>query len=125
MKKVISTKNAPAAIGPYNQAILVNDTLYCSGQIPIDPATGEFVKGGIKEQTIQVFKNIEAVLKEAGFNLADVVKTTVLLSDIINFSEMNDVYAETFQAPYPARSAFAVRDLPKGALVEIEVIAVK
>lgn len=104
---------------------MAGDTLYCSGQIPIDPATGSFVKGGIKEQTVQVFKNIEAILNAAEFELADVVKVTVLLSDISYFEAVNEIYAETFQAPYPARSAFAVKDLPKCAMVEIEVIAVK
>ena len=125
MKKVISTSNAPAAIGPYSQAILAGNTLYCSGQIPIDPATGSFVKGGIKEQTTQVFKNIDAILKDAGFELSDVVKVTVLLADISYFEAVNEIYADTFKAPYPARSAFAVKDLPKCAMVEIEVIAVK
>lgn len=125
MKKIISTNNAPAAIGPYSQAIEVNGTLYASGQIPIDPATGDFVAGGIKEQTEQVFKNIKAILTEAGLTTANVVKTTVLLSDIANFSAMNEVYATQFEGTFPARSAFAVRDLPKAALVEIEVIAVR
>lgn len=125
MKKIISTNNAPAAIGPYSQAIEVNGTLYASGQIPIDPVTGDFVAGGIKEQTEQVFKNIKAILTEAGLTTANVVKTTVLLSDIANFSAMNEVYATQFEGTFPARSAFAVRDLPKAALVEIEVIAVR
>lgn len=125
MKKIISTNNAPAAIGPYSQAIEVNGTLYASGQIPIDPATGDFVKGGIKEQTEQVFKNIKAILTEAGLTTGNIVKTTVLLSDIANFGEMNEVYATQFEGTFPARSAFAVRDLPKAALVEIEVIAVR
>lgn len=125
MKKVISTSKAPAAIGPYSQAVLAGNTLYCSGQIPIEPATGSFVKGGIKEQTTQVFKNISAILEEAGFELKDVVKVTVLLADISYFEAVNEIYADTFSAPYPARSAFAVRDLPKSAMVEIEVIAVK
>lgn len=125
MKKIISTNNAPAAIGPYSQAIEVNGTLYASGQIPIDPATGDFVDGGIKEQTEQVFKNIKAILTEAGLTTANIVKTTVLLSDIANFSAMNEVYATQFEGTFPARSAFAVRDLPKAALVEIEVIAVR
>lgn len=125
MKKIISTNNAPAAIGPYSQAIEVNSILYASGQIPIDPATGDFVSGGIKEQTEQVFKNIKAILAEAGLTTANVVKTTVLLSDIANFAAMNEVYATQFEGTFPARSAFAVRDLPKAALVEIEVIAVR
>lgn len=125
MKKIISTNNAPAAIGPYSQAIEVNGTLYASGQIPIDPATGDLVDGGIKEQTEQVFKNIKAILAEAGLTTSNIVKTTVLLSDIANFAAMNEVYATQFEGTFPARSAFAVRDLPKAALVEIEVIAVR
>ena len=125
MKKIISTNNAPAAIGPYSQAIEVNGTLYASGQIPIDPATGDFVAGGIKEQTEQVFKNIKAILAEAGLTTSNIVKTTVLLSDIANFVAMNEVYATQFEGTFPARSAFAVRDLPKAAMVEIEIIAVR
>lgn len=125
MKKVISTNNAPAAIGPYSQAIEVNGTIYASGQIPINPATGEFVSGGIKEQTEQVFKNIKAILSEAGLSTDNIVKTTVLLADIADFTALNEVYAAQFSGTFPARSAFAVKDLPKGALVEIEVIAVR
>lgn len=125
MKKVISTNNAPAAIGPYSQAIEVNGTIYASGQIPINPATGEFVSGGIKEQTEQVFKNIKAILNETGLSTDNIVKTTVLLADIADFTAMNEVYAAQFSGTFPARSAFAVKDLPKGALVEIEVIAVR
>lgn len=125
MKKVIATNNAPAAIGPYSQAIEVNGMLFISGQIPIDPATGEFVQGGIKEQTAQSFKNIKAILAEADLTADNVVKTTVLLSDIKDFAAMNEVYASVFTGAYPARSAFAAKDLPKGALVEIEVIAVR
>ena len=123
--KVISTTKAPAAIGPYSQAIEVNGFVYASGQIPIDPATGQFVEGGIKEQTRQSLTNAQNILKEAGTDLSHVVKTTVFLSDIANFAPMNEVYAEFFTEPYPARSAVAVKDLPKGALVEIEVIAAK
>ena len=125
MKKVIATNNAPAAIGPYSQAIEVNGMLFVSGQIPIDPATGEFVSGGMKEQTEQCFKNIKAILAEAGLTIDNVVKTTVLLSSIMDFASMNEVYAEQFTGTFPARSAFAVKDLPKGALVEIEVIAAR
>lgn len=125
MKKVISTNNAPAAIGPYSQAIEVNGTIYASGQIPINPATGEFISGGIKEQTEQVFKNIKAILSEAGLSTDNIVKTTVLLANIGDFTAMNEVYAAQFSGTFPARSAFAVKDLPKGALVEIEVIAVR
>lgn len=123
--KAIATKNAPAAIGPYSQAIEVNGFVYASGQIPIDPATGAFVPGGIREQTQQSLRNAAAILQQAGTDLAHVVKTTVYLADIADFAAMNEVYATFFQEPYPARSAVAVRDLPKGALVEIEVLAVK
>lgn len=124
MKK-INTSNAPAAIGPYSQAIEVSNLVFVSGQLPIDPATGEFAPGGIKEQTKQSLTNARAILQEAGTDLCKVVKTTVLLSEIADFGAMNEVYAEFFAAPYPARSAFAVKDLPKGALVEIEMIAEK
>lgn len=123
--KAISTNNAPAAIGPYSQAIEANGFIYASGQLPIDPSTGSFPEGGIKEQTRQSILNAQSILKEAGADLSNVVKTTVLLSDIADFAAMNEVYASFFNAPYPARSAFAVRDLPKGALVEIEMIAAK
>lgn len=123
--KAIITSKAPAAIGPYSQAIEANGFIYASGQLPINPATGAFPEGGIKEQTRQSLLNAQAILKEAGSDLNKVVKTTVLLADIADFAAMNEVYASFFEAPYPARSAFAVRDLPKGALVEIEMIAVK
>ena len=122
--KAISTKNAPAAIGPYSQGVEVNGFVYASGQLPIDPATGKFPEG-IKAQTRQSLLNAQAILKEAGLSLSDVVKTTVLLSDIADFGEMNEVYAEFFSEPYPARSAFAVKSVPKGARVEIECIAAK
>ena len=125
MKKVISTSNAPAAIGPYSQAIEVNGMVYLSGQLPLDPATGEFVPGGIKEQTQQAFKNIKAILSEAGFGVDNIVKTLVLLSDMSLFADMNEVYAAQFNKTFPARSAFAVKTLPKNALVEIEVIAAR
>lgn len=125
MKKVISTPNAPAAIGPYSQAIQVGNLIYTSGQIPIDPATGQFVEGGIKEQTRQSLSNIQAILQEAGLTMASVVKTTVFLADMADFADMNNVYAEFFTEPYPARSAVAVKTLPKNALVEIEVVAEK
>ena len=124
MKQVISTNNAPAAIGPYNQAIKASNFLYASGQLGIDPLSGDFVAGGVTEQTEQIFENIKAVLAEAGLSLANVVKTTVFLSDMADFSSMNEVYAEHFQAPYPARSTVAVKTLPKNGLVEIEVIAI-
>ena len=121
--KAISTKKAPAAIGPYSQAIRVGNLVYTSGQIPIDPATGAFVEGGIKEQTRQSLTNVRAILSEAGLAMSDVVKTTVFMADMNDFAEMNAVYAEFFAEPYPARSAVAVKTLPKGALVEIEVVA--
>ena len=123
--KAISTKNAPAAIGPYSQAIEAGGMVFASGQLPIDPATGTFPEGGIKEQTRQSILNAKAILEEAGCSLSNVVKTTVLLSDIADFAAMNEVYASFFSEPFPARSAFAVRDLPKGALIEIEMIAAK
>lgn len=119
----ISTKNAPAAIGPYSQAIKVGNLIYTSGQIPIDPATGALVAGGIKEQTRQSLLNVQAILKEAGISMSSVVKTTVFMADMNDFADMNAVYAEFFTDPYPARSAVAVKALPKGALVEIEVVA--
>jgi len=122
--KAISTKNAPAAIGPYSQAIEVNGFVYASGQLPLDPATGTFPEG-IKAQTRQSLLNAKAIMEAAGLSLNDVVKTTVLLADIADFAEMNEVYAEFFSEPYPARSAFAVKSVPKGALVEIECIAAK
>ena len=125
MKKVISTPKAPAAIGPYSQAIQVGNLIYTSGQIPIDPATGQFVEGGIKEQTRQSLSNIQAILQEAGLTMASVVKTTVFMADMADFADMNSVYAEFFTEPYPARSAVAVKTLPKNALVEIEVVAEK
>ena len=125
MKKVISTPNAPAAIGPYSQAIQVGNLIYTSGQIPIDPATGQLVEGGIKEQTRQSLSNIQAILQEAGLTMASVVKTTVFMADMADFADMNSIYAEFFTEPYPARSAVAVKTLPKNALVEIEVVAEK
>ena len=123
MKKVIATTNAPAAIGPYSQAIAANGFLFVSGQIPIDPATGEFVPGGIQEQTRRSLENGKAILTEAGLTLDNVIKTTVFLSDIQNFAAMNEIYAQYFSADCPARSAVQVANLPKGALVEIEMIA--
>ena len=123
--KTIATNNAPAAIGPYSKAIEANGFVYASGQLPIDPATGAFPEGGIKEQTRQSLLNAQAILREAGLDLCNVVKTTVLLADIADFGAMNEVYSEFFSQPYPARSAFAVKDLPKGAMVEIECIAAR
>ena len=123
--KAIHTTQAPAAIGPYSQAIEVNGFVFASGQIPIVPATGEFVEGGIQEQTRQALTNASNILKQAGTDLGHVVKTTVFLSSITDFAAMNEIYAQFFTEPYPARSAVAVKDLPKGALVEVEVLAVK
>ena len=123
--KAIHTNNAPAAIGPYSQAIEVNGFVFASGQIPIDPKTGDFVEGGIKEQTEQALTNAGNILKEAGTDLAHVVKTTVYLADMADFAAMNEVYATFFSQPFPARSAVAVKDLPKGARVEVEVLAAK
>ena len=123
--KAINTTNAPAAIGPYSQAIEACGTVYVSGQLPIDPATGEFAQGGIQAEARQSLTNIKNIFAEAGLTMQNVVKVTVLLADISNFAAVNEVYAEFFQAPYPARSAFAVAALPKGANVEIEAIAVR
>ncbi|MDR0542442.1 MAG: RidA family protein [Dysgonamonadaceae bacterium] len=125
MKHPISTTQAPAAIGPYSQAIQAGNLLFLSGQLGIDPATGDFVPGMVTEQTEQVVKNIRAVLAEAGLTLDNVVKTTVFLADMTDFAAMNVVYGQHFVQPYPARSAVAVKTLPKNGLVEIEVIAVK
>lgn len=125
MKNVIFTEKAPAAIGPYSQAIEVNNMVFLSGQLPVEPSTGEFVQGGIKEQTAQSFENIKNILAQAGMTTANIVKTTVFLADMSLFAEMNEVYASNFSGDYPARSAFAVKSLPKNALVEIECIAVK
>lgn len=123
MKTQITSPKAPAAIGPYSQAIAANGFLFISGQLPIDPATGNFAEGGIRELTRQSLENVKSILTEAGLTLADVVKTTVFLADMSDFAAMNEVYAEYFTAPAPARSAVAVKTLPKGGLVEIEVIA--
>lgn len=122
--KPIKTDKAPAAIGPYSQAIEANGFVYASGQLPIDPATGTFPEG-IKAQTRQSLANARAILQQAGLDMNNVVKTTVLLADINDFAAMNEVYAEFFSEPYPARSAFAVKAVPRGALVEIECIAAK
>ena len=121
--KAIVTKKAPGAIGPYSQAIQVGNFVYTSGQLPIVPETGAFPEGGIKEQTRQSLLNIKAVLEAAGLSMGNVLKTTVFLADMGDFLEMNAVYSEFFSMPYPARSAVAVKTLPKGALVEIEVVA--
>ena len=125
MKHAISTTNAPAAIGPYSQAVRAGNLFFLSGQLGIDPATGNFVPGAVSEQTEQVFKNIQAVLAEAGLTLEQVVKTTVFLADMADFAAMNAVYGQYFTQPYPARSTVAVKTLPKNGLVEIEIIAVQ
>ena len=125
MRDVIQTSNAPAAIGPYSQAVQAGNMLFVSGQIPIDPATGEFAGADINTQTNQSLTNVKNILAAAGYTLNDVVKTTVLLADIADFAAMNAVYAEYFNENKPARACFAVKDLPKGALVEIEAIAAK
>jgi 2-iminobutanoate/2-iminopropanoate deaminase len=124
MKKVISTLEAPAVIGPYNQAIEANGFVFLSGQIPLDPATAEIVEGGIKEQTTQVLKNIGAVLEAAGLSYSNVVKTTCFLKSMDDFQEMNKVYADFFTTEQPARAAVEVSKLPKDVMVEIEAVAV-
>ena len=124
MKRIISTTEAPGAIGPYSQAVEANGTLYISGQVAIDPATGKMVEGGITEQTTRVLNNIKAILLAAGYTLDDVVKSTCLLSDMSDFGAMNEVYARYYTADQPARAAFAVKGLPLGALIEIETVAV-
>ena len=123
--KAIHTDQAPKALGPYSQAIEAGGMVFASGQVPIDPATDQFVSGGIKEQTRQSLTNARSILQQAGTDLSHVVKTTVFLADMADFAAMNEVYAEFFSQPYPARSAVAVKQLPKGALVEVEGIAVK
>lgn len=125
MKRIISTENAPAAIGPYSQAVEVGNTLYISGQVPLDPKTMTVVEGGITEQTEQVMKNIGAILEAAGYSFKDVVKSTCLLSDMANFKAMNEVYGKYYSENPPARAAFAVKELPLSVMVEIETIAVK
>lgn len=121
--KALHSLQAPKALGPYSQAIVAGGFVFASGQVPINPATGEFVTGGIKEQTKQSLTNLSHVLAEAGIDLTHVVKTTVFLSDMDNFGAMNEVYSTFFKEPFPARSAVAVKTLPKGALVEVEVVA--
>jgi 2-iminobutanoate/2-iminopropanoate deaminase len=125
MKRIIQTSNAPAAIGPYSQAVEIGGTLYISGQIPLDPVTMKIVEGGIQEQTNQVLKNIGAILTEAGYDYNDVVKSTCLLSDMANFKAMNEIYGKYYSENAPARAAFAVKELPLGVLIEIETIAAK
>ena len=125
MKQPVQTTLAPAAIGPYSQAIQAGDTVYVSGQLPIDPATGQFAEGAIRDLTRQSLLNVQHILESVGLSMAHVVKTTVFLADMNDFAGMNEVYAEFFAAPFPARSAVAVKTLPKGASVEIECVAVK
>ncbi len=125
MKQALSTTSAPSAIGPYSQGVDTGALVFTSGQLPIDPATGAFPSDDIKEQTRQSLLNVQAVLASAGLTMDNVVKTTVLLADMADFGAMNEVYATFFKDPFPARSAFAVRELPKGARVEIECVASK
>ena len=125
MKKVISTTNAPAAIGPYSQAVEFDNMLITSGQLGLDPKTGVFVEGGVTEQTEQVFRNLKAILDEAGYTFDHVIKTTCFLADMADFAAMNAVYEKNFSGAFPARSAVAVKTLPKNGLIEIEVIARK
>ena len=124
MKEIISTQNAPAAIGAYSQAVVANGMLFASGQLGIDPATGEFAGADFRSQAEQAVKNVAAILEAAGTNASHVVKTTVFLTDMANFAVLNEVYSTLFAAPFPARSAVAVAALPKGGLVEIEILAV-
>ena len=123
--KTIQTTKAPAAIGPYSQAVEANGFVFASGQLGINPATGEFVEGDVQAQTRQALTNARAIMNEAGLDLNNVIKTTVFLSDMANFAAMNEIYAEFFSEPYPARSAVAVKTLPKNALVEVVCIAVR
>jgi len=123
MKRIIQTPNAPAAIGPYSQAVEIDNTLYISGQVPIDPGSGKIVEGGIENQTHQVLKNIGNILKAAGYSYTDVVKSTCLLQNIEDFGKMNEVYGKFYPENPPARAAYAVKSLPLGALIEIETIA--
>ena len=125
MKKIVASPKAPAAVGTYSQAVIADNTLYASGQLPIDPATGEFVPGGFKEQLTQVFTNLKNVLDEGGFKMSDAVKVTCYLQDLANFGALNEVYAQFFSEPYPARVAYQVAALPKNAMVEVDIIAVK
>ena len=125
MKKIINAKNAPAAIGPYSQAVEVNGMLFISGQIPIDPETGKLVEGDIKVQTTRVLKSIGAILEQGGYSFKDVVKSTCMLASIADFKAMNEVYSAFYTENQPARAAYAVKELPLGALIEIETIAIK
>ena len=124
-RRAISTSAAPSAVGPYSQAITTDDLVFCSGQVGLDPQTGELVDGGVEGQTERVLKNLEAVLDAAGCSMADVVKTTCFLADIADFATFNAIYARFFPDPQPARSTFAVAALPKGARIEVEAVAVR
>jgi len=125
MKKIIRTNKAPAAMGPYSQAVEINGTLYVSGQVAVDPDTGKIIEGDITAQTHQVLRNIKAILQEAGYTFTDVVKSTCYLDNIADFKAMNEVYSQYYIENHPARAAFAVKDLPLGALIEIETVAMK
>lgn len=125
MKRIIATDKAPKAIGPYSQAVEIGGTLYISGQIPLNPETMTVIEGGIQEQTLRVMKNIGAILEAAGYNFADVVKSTCLLAEMSDFKAMNEVYGQFYTENQPARAAFAVKDLPLGVKIEIETIAAK
>ena len=125
MNHSVHTEKAPAAIGPYSQAVKAGDLVFVSGQLPVDPATGAFAGSDIATQTRQSLTNVKSILEAAGYSMADVVKTTVLLADMADFADMNAVYAEFFSDPFPARACFAVKALPKAALVEIEAVAAK
>ena len=125
MKKIIHTSKAPAALGPYSQAVEINSTLYISGQVPVDPLSGSIVQGGISEQTEQVLINVGAILEEAGYSYGDVVSSTCLLSDMSDFKAMNEVYERFYRSNQPARAAFAVKEIPLGALLEIVTVAAK
>ncbi len=124
-KQIIHTDHAPKAVGPYSQAVMAGDFLFCSGQIAIDPASNEVLKSGVKDQTHRVMKNIEAVLKQAGLSFGNIIKTTIFVTDMNDFAVVNEVYSSYLQAPYPARSTVAVLALPKGVNVEVEVVALK
>jgi 2-iminobutanoate/2-iminopropanoate deaminase len=125
MKKTVVTPHAPKAVGPYSQAVLIGDTLYCSGQIPLDPESGEVVSGGVREQAERVFLNLGAVLRASGMDFSNVVKATIFTTDLSKFGELNEVYASFFSEPYPARSTVQVSALPRGVQVEVEVVAIR
>jgi len=125
MRKIVVTSDAPKAVGPYSQAVLVGDTLYCSGQIPLDPATGEVVFGGVREAAHRVFLNLGAVLRASEMGFSDVAKVTIFITDLSKFGELNEVYASYFSEPYPARSTVQVSALPRGVQVEVEAVAVR